>query len=479
MSKLVVKAKLLIPIVEEVFVPLTDVSLKKSNAFMGKNFELIPVFTPEDASVKMVSWALYLDSSNTSGAEWISEGVVDPTVIPNVPGKSKTKLTTSSVGEFKVKATLRAAKLDAAGKYIDFTKDFTVTVTDPIPLTFTVGGVSKSTQEWAGVANSGETSDMVVTSGGVYTVDMSNGYGNCYHYFELDLGSEKLSDYAGVSFSYDALNAGAEGSKVIRVKASLSPPPEGYNPGLDIGYSAEADNTYGIELDGTTVTVKFGYRGVEGNTANSALAANVNTLSTQNTIYIWFLLWSGAAKYQISDINFFKTPIPYKVGATSKESVDYAIRDNAATGSTFTGVPGGFAVSWAGDNGNSNSWFRVDLGEAASNFTGVRFKLKGADEDGATTWTGTDGSVRVKVSETLPDTAYAPGSFAYLGLFPGSIATAQQVDAKFGQDERPGTAVNWTVAQQASSVLYFWIYFQPNGKKITYTVTDIEFYKTP
>jgi len=182
-----------------------------------------------------------------------------------------------------------------------------------------------------------------------------------------------------------------------------------------------------------------------------------------------------------------KEMISFVVNGASQSTRDYDLYENGAKGGSFVKVNGGFSVVTKDSNGNTANYFKVDFGnDTFSQYEGIRFKLKGKDEDGKSSWpmpdgTGNvDGSLRVKAMTTFPTSGYAPGDFVYLGGT-GDITNAKAFDVKFGLDERNnignvGGAANLNNVKDEKE-LYFWIYFQPNAKNIEFTVTDIEFYK--
>jgi len=433
---------------------------------------------------------------------WPPEEITFQEKQPAVPSTKKNNingtLIATAEGTVRVKAIVfdggaKEKELDKSGKETgklldtNYEEIFTISVTDPIPLTFSLGGASVSTQEWSAVANTGEESEMTVEAGGKFTLDFGGGYGNSYYYFEVDFDKEKLSDYSGLTFKYDVVS-GDGGNKTIRVKAALDPPEGGYNPGDDIARSTENSIS-----SGDTVNIKFG---INGDAADDTFATNVTKLSAQNKIYIWFFPWAGAVKFTISEVNFYKTPLTYKVGSQGKETVEYYAFSNTGGGTKSSNVlvsesGTSYTSTYAsegnqGYNGNQ-VWIKIDLGTKTladfidqTDFTkagGIKFKYK-AETDSAN-----DQNIRVKALATKPTgPGNGPGQYISWTIKSGTATTdAVQMDARLGynqQAEADGSDTTTNIKLDDlndKSVLYIWIY--PNINNGSFTISDIELYE--
>jgi hypothetical protein len=524
-------AKLLIPDTPEPIVPVSDITLGKSTAFLDKDFTLSGIVAPDNAAKQRIIWSIigFLpDGSADIAANWLTvSGAAGSTAYNNskaallakVDFKATTRTVTpaktitdysvlppedivvdpavtaswkldnviiaTALGKVKVRATI----LEGGEDDEDFTKDFVINVTDPTPLKFKLGGTNSSSQEWGGAANDGQSTDMeVATDGSKFTIGLSGGYGNSYYYFLVDFGADSsLGNYTGVKFKYKGV-ADDYNYKTLRIMVAADIDDiTGYNPGIQIG---ETNGSSDVSTTAAQMDAKFNF------------ATNIGA---NDKVYIWFLPWSNPATFEISEIEFYKDSIPYKVDGAAKTSTEYAAFDNDGQGITghsyIVGTTGGFNSGWGfgGNNGNSNTWFKVDLGADtladyigdSTNPGGIKFKIKGVDEDGTSSFPATDdgsnadGSVRIKILDAMPTSGgYAPGQFTYLGVA-GDITTAQEIDAVFCVDERnlpagtPNKDYNRSAVEGMGdlSEIYVWIYFQPNAKSIYYTVTDIEFYK--
>jgi len=214
----------------------------------------------------------------------------------------------NSMGTVTVVATVTNGKKDPVGTVAgeDFTAVLTVSILDVLPFDIKVNGVTQTVgaTDYLGVANSGASSAMsgLADRSGYSVNTIGNGYGNAYHYFKVDFGSENIGDYTGIRFKYKAV-AGDANYKTVRVKAALAPPPSGYNPGLDISRLKTGDAASGVNL-----TAVLGDNADNTPTVTGAYSANITTLSSSSVIYVWFLPWSDTTDttFEITNIEFYK-----------------------------------------------------------------------------------------------------------------------------------------------------------------------------
>jgi len=223
----------------------------------------------------------------TPGTPYVSTNIIKP-------------LALTDAGVIVVKAIIIDGLYnEATDTYSNFTKDFSITATQKPAIQYkltddTTSGsgaeTAKTTLNWGGAANTNESTKMIVDNvTGNYTVTYSAGYGNCYHYVEIDLGSGTFNDYrtGGVKFTYKAIGGDANYKDSIRVMAMDGVPPSTYNPGTELGRTGSTgDTAAGVEFD-----VKIG---------------KVPALAEKNKIYIWFVPWGGGMEFEISGINVYK-----------------------------------------------------------------------------------------------------------------------------------------------------------------------------
>jgi len=489
------KAWLLVPVKEEPFVSLTGLTLKSSGGVTGKPFELVPIFDPEKPTVQSVTWAIYKDTSvevnNSAEAEW-----ADDNTSFNVAGaaKSKNKIISNKVANtsdpgpwtVKVKATLKAAKLgkDAEGndKYEDFEKDFVISFKDPVPFEYKVDGVVTKTKEYAGVANdNGASSDMEVDKAtpGKYTITMTgNSYGNAYSYFMVDLGSNRIGEFEGVKFTYTPVSGDALG-KTIRVKAALDPPPVGYNPGKDVARSK--GDALGATLGtGVNADLKFGYNDT---TINNDWVDNLTDISSSRYIYLWFLPWSDASttKFSISDVQFYKLPVSYKLGTTTKTTLNYAGVYNGGSDDRRSIMKadstGAYTITMVDNSyGNAYSYFEVDFGsEKLSDYKNIKFTYTPISGD------ATNKTIRVKANATPPISTYNPGldiSRSTDYSVGGTMGTGDTKTLVLGTNGDAAGAFTANITTlSAGSKIYLWFLPWSDGSPTVFKISGIELTK--
>ena len=342
---LVKSAKLAIPDNVE-FVPVEDITINNNEGLTGSRINLTSVLTPSDATNQKIIWSIisfdpdavpgdsdilaitdepgtaaYTNQKNallnavnfesvtvtTPDDTYIDYSVWPPATesIPDTGTSTVAKLSNvikvnsyTNPGKVVVRATVLNGIIDEDGKEANYFKEFTITVAEKLPVKYklidsTTSGSDAETQEqtydWDGAANSGENTVMVAFADGSYRATYSAGYGNCYHYIAIDLGSDTFNDYrtGGVKFTYKAIAGDANYKDNIRVMGLDAIPPSTYNPGRELGRTeSTGDTAAGKEFD-----VKF---------------SKVPALADKNEIYIWFVPWGDGMTFEISDIKIYK-----------------------------------------------------------------------------------------------------------------------------------------------------------------------------
>jgi hypothetical protein len=378
-------AKLLVSDEPVPFVPIRNMSLVTNTFFWTNELALDVKSNPGDATNQRVTWAI-MRWRSASGGETIDlsqanagnyqtvkaallekvnwkqeEYIIDDSVYPNEMGEKSVIGTliapggTDSVGTVTLYAIVKEGTLEDTTKpesetnaIIDFEKDFTVTIRNPPPLVYKVGGVEYPTVQYGAVDNGGvsggsiELTDEVDGKRTGYTITYGGGYGNSAHYIEITFPpTKKLDDYSGLTCNYTSTNCDLTG-KSVRVKAMTSKPTRTYNPGpyiATISFSRAdfEDAPEGVSGKSTPLSFEFyedNASNADGTTnqgiynagvgkdlsSSSEMAASANAegkanpgrfivdgvnVKNANKIYIWFLPWGdGGTVFTISDINF-------------------------------------------------------------------------------------------------------------------------------------------------------------------------------
>jgi hypothetical protein len=153
-----------------------------------------------------------------------------------------------------------------------------------------VDGTVQTVLVKSGGSNPGEVS--LVTDG--YQVSFAGGYGNSYGIFEVDFGTDKLSDFAKIEFDYVGIS-GDVGWKKVRVFA-FNTEKTGY---FGTGGSTDQVAVYDYESDGV---------GTDGKTLVSISESIGGVVSTITSSKVWFIitLHSDPAVFNVTKIKFVK-----------------------------------------------------------------------------------------------------------------------------------------------------------------------------
>jgi len=485
-------------------VSVTGLTLTDLAGVADKAFELDAIITPANATVRNISWAIYLPNEQDPDANEAQADFADADTSFITPGgqKSKNKIMARAAGKVKVKATISSAVYDAENKkYLDFTKDFTLTFTNPTPLKYKVDGIDRTTKEYDKAVDAAVSVDpsanQTTPSDWIQLTGVDN-YGGPAWYIGANLGNNTLGDFTGVKFTYNpSKDVG------LRLLAKEDKPTSNiYGGGTGYFISALSGNA-----STGTIDMLLGNQGdipvTEKDGGGGDLEKNIIKASKSNYVYYYFQPWDNApsATYKFTNLEFYKEPLKYTLDGTPKTTTGlYSTRNLSNTdgvqGRTSSdGTAYRSSYQHKSQSGQVQTWFKVDLGtgklrdyinQADISKTGtIEFKYKGNETNSYSSST-----VRVKVTNVEPTSITdfnGPGQFISWTTATGdTTASAVTKTAKLGWNESGSPASstnnignNGTISRDYlnASVVYVWIYVQTWTDDCSFTISDISFTK--